>query len=148
MEPFDLNTKQKALKYAIWGGLASMVLIMFGSYYNTWQKQEFTSGDISCVKEPFAQWICTAPELEPLKSGPIDTKSRPKSEVLSEQDVIQLTHDKNFQLYRESPTVRAYINFAKEDGKITVNELENIHKLINEADTHKITATEKLVRDL
>lgn len=148
MEPFDLNTKQKALKYAIWGGLASMVLIMFGSYYNSWQKQEFTSGDISCVKEPFAQWICTAPELEPLKSDSKDTKSRPKSEILTEQDIIQLANDKDFQLYRENPKVRAYINYAKHDGKITVYELDNIYELINEAATDKVSATEKLVREL
>lgn len=133
METLDLDAKLKALKYAIWGGLASIILIMFGSYYNSWQKQEFTSGGISCVKEPLAEWVCTVPELESLKSSSTDINSRSKSEILSEQDIVQLINDKAFQEYRDHPKVRAYINHAKEDGKITKDESNLIYQLIDEA---------------
>lgn len=152
MDTQNSNEQGKSFKIAVICGLVTMVCIMFGAYYKSWTKQSFTTGSgVVCEKEPLSDWICNPPPLlvnDELKKSRIDTNSRLKTESLSEQELKQLINDQDFENNREKPKVRAYINFAKDDGKITVNELEQIYKLIDEAKNNQISKSEEIVRGL
>lgn len=152
MDTYNSNAQSKLFIFAVICGLAAMVCIIFGAYFNSLTKQSFTTGNgIVCKKEPLSEWICNPPPLlvnEELKKSRIDTNSRLKTESLSEQELKQLINDQDFENNREKPKVRAYINFAKDDGKITVNELEQIYKLIDEEKNNQISKSEEIVRGL
>lgn len=85
----------------------------------------------------YYDWIISStPELLDVNAtgnGRINTKSRLKNEVLLEQEIKQLLEDKDYQAYKNDKKVRVAINFAKEDGKLNIQEIERIYKFIDEA---------------